>query len=207
MSNLVLIDYGSGNLRSVERALRAAGAQAVCVTADPDAIAAADRVVLPGQGAFGECMRGLGASGALEALCETALARARPLLGICVGMQLMMDEGLEHGRTPGLGWIAGVCRPLEVGPGLRSPHMGWNAAAPVRPHPVFDGLSPSSHAYFMHSYIVDPVAEDAVAARTTHGEAFACALARDNLAGVQFHPEKSQAIGLSLLSRFLAWKP
>ncbi|MGE3867634.1 MAG: imidazole glycerol phosphate synthase subunit HisH [Hyphomonadaceae bacterium] len=208
MGVTALIDYGSGNIRSVEKALAAAGAD-VRVTADPDAIRAAERIVLPGQGAFADCMNGLTArDGAIAALQERVIAGGAPFLGICVGMQLLATRGLEFGETPGLDWIAGVCRPLERrDPWIRIPHMGWNEARVVRAHPVFDALAPASHMYFMHSFVHQPADAHHIATETAHGEAFASAIARDNLIGVQFHPEKSQTRGLAFLAAFLAWRP
>jgi glutamine amidotransferase len=206
MSSVALIDYGAGNLRSVERALEAGGAT-VSVTADPAAVRTASRIVLPGQGAFADCMSGLTARpGLIDALKESVLEHGLPFLGICVGMQLLADIGLEHGQTAGLGWIGGTCRQLQVGKGEILPHTGWNEVTPTQSHPVLDGLAPTRHCYFNHSFILDAPA-DAIAATTTHGERFACAVARNNLVGVQFHPEKSQRAGLDLLSRFLKWAP
>jgi imidazole glycerol-phosphate synthase subunit HisH len=206
MGFTALIDYGAGNIRSAERALAEAGAE-VRVGADPAVIAAAERIVLPGQGAFDDCMAGLEARpGLIEALEDAVLKRGAPFLGICVGMQLLAETGLEHGARPGLGWIGGVCRPLKTGAEDRIPHMGWNEVTPAHPHPVLDALSPSRHCYFAHSFVLDPPT-DAMAATAQHGERFAAAVARDNIVGVQFHPEKSQAVGLALLQRFIAWMP
>ncbi|GAM97256.1 imidazole glycerol phosphate synthase amidotransferase subunit [alpha proteobacterium U9-1i] len=206
MARIALIDYGAGNIRSAERALMQAGGDVV-VTDDPAIIANAERIVLPGQGAFDDCMAGLRSrAGLIEALNDKVLKHGAPFLGICVGMQLLAEIGLEHGEHNGLGWIGGVCRALEVGPTNRRPHMGWNEVAPTRAHPVFDGLAPTRHCYFAHSYILDPPAA-ARAATTEYGETFASAVARDNIVGVQFHPEKSQQAGLDLLARFIAWSP
>lgn len=206
MNTIALIDYGAGNLRSVERALEAVGAS-VLVTAKPEDIRAAARIVLPGQGAFGDCMAGLKAcEGAIEALSEAVLERAIPFLGICVGMQLLAETGLEHGETAGLGWIGGACRELKVNDGEILPHTGWNEVSPTRAHPVLDGMAPKRHCYFNHSFILDAPSE-AVLAKTRHGENFCCAVARDNIVGVQFHPEKSQKAGLDLLRRFVEWSP
>ncbi len=206
MARTALIDYGAGNIRSAERALMQAGGDVV-VTDDAAIVARAERIVLPGQGAFDDCMAGLEArAGLVAALREAVLERGAPFLGICVGMQLLAETGLEHGARAGLGWIGGVCRPLNAGPQERIPHMGWNEVAPTRAHPVLDGLSPSRHCYFAHSYVLDPPAAT-LAATTTHGERFASAVARDNIVGVQFHPEKSQHAGLDLLARFIAWSP
>jgi glutamine amidotransferase len=202
---LVLVDYGAGNLRSVENALRAAGAAEVEVTADPSAVAAADRIVLPGVGAFAACMNGLTAiPGMVDALREGAIERARPFLGICVGMQLMADLGEEHGSYPGLGWIRGTVRRIEPEDrDLKVPHMGWNDVRPSRQHP----LIVPGEAYFLHSYAFAPAEAEALVATTEHGDPLAAAIGRDNLIGVQFHPEKSQRYGQAFLARFLDWTP
>lgn len=199
---LALVDIQSGNLRSVENALRAAGADDILVTADPDAIAAADRIVLPGVGAFGACAANLRAVDGLEAaLGEAARVRARPFLGICVGMQLMADTGEEMGSHRGLGWIAGRVRRLDpAGTEAKVPHMGWNDVTPVADHP----LIVAGEAYFLHSYAFEGAD---VVARTDHAGPVTAAIARDTMIGVQFHPEKSQRYGLALLERFLAWRP
>jgi len=202
---LALIDYGAGNLRSVENALRAAGAPDVLVTADPDAVLGAERIVLPGVGAFAACMGALSAvPGMVEALNERVIRQGAPFLGVCVGMQLMADAGEEFGTTPGLGWIGGTVAKLEPNdPNARVPHMGWNDVIPVEPHP----LIVPGEAYFLHSFgfrIADP---HRLAAVTDHGGTVTAAIARDNLIGAQFHPEKSQAYGLAFLSRFLDWRP
>ncbi len=211
MQTIALIDYDYGNVRSVERALAEAGKRAgvpckIRLTRDPAYVAAADRIVLPGQGAFAACMGALSADAPLlSALNDAVQVRGAPFLGICVGMQLLMTTGLEHGAHAGLGWIKGVCRPHDTEE--RLPHMGWNAVAPAKAHPVLDGLSPSRHMVFMHSFVVAPADDAAVAATTTYGAPFVSAVARDNIVGVQFHPEKSQAAGLDLLSRFITWSP
>jgi imidazole glycerol-phosphate synthase subunit HisH len=206
VTQIALIDYGAGNIRSAERALAHVGAE-VTVTDDPALITRAARIVLPGQGAFDDCMSGLEQrEGLIEALTRAVRVRAVPFLGICVGMQLLADIGLEHGEHAGLGWIGGACRPLDAGPDRRIPHMGWNEVSPARPHPVFDALAPARHCYFAHSFVLDPPSE-AIAATAEHGERFAAAVAHDNVIGVQFHPEKSQAAGLALLERFIKWKP
>jgi len=202
---LALIDYGAGNLRSVENALKAAGASDVRVTADPDVVRQAERIVLPGVGAFAACMGALSAiPGMVEALNERVIDQAAPFLGICVGMQLMADAGEEFGTHPGLGWIGGTVAKLEPhDPEARVPHMGWNDVVPVNPHP----LIVPGEAYFLHSFgfrVADPAT---LAATTDHGGTVTAAIARDNMAGVQFHPEKSQAYGLALLNRFLDWRP
>ena len=203
---LALIDIQSGNLHSVANALRAAGADDVEVTADPDRVRAADRVVLPGVGAFGACAANLRAvDGLEEALGEAALGRARPFLGICVGMQLMADAGEEHGEHRGLGWLPGRVRRLApADPQARVPHMGWNDVRPAGDHP----LVPAGEAYFLHSYAFDgaPGSRDVVAT-TDHAGPVTAAIGRDTLLGVQFHPEKSQRYGIALLRRFLDWRP
>ncbi|MDH7637186.1 imidazole glycerol phosphate synthase subunit HisH [Sphingomonas oryzagri] len=201
---LALIDYGAGNLRSVENALKAAGAPAVTVTADPETVRTADRVVLPGVGAFGACMGALSAlGGMIEALNETVVDRGAPFLGICVGMQLMANAGEEMGIYPGLGWIDGTVRRLPDTPGLKVPHMGWNDVVPARTHP----LIVPGEAYFLHSYAFDMTDPAELIATTDHGGSVTAAVGRDNMLGVQFHPEKSQAYGLALLARFVEWKP
>jgi imidazole glycerol-phosphate synthase subunit HisH len=211
MQRVALIDYGSGNLRSAEKALvRAAdGAAEIVVTHDPDFVARADRVVLPGVGAFKACMEALSArSGVVEAMAEAVRGRGAPFLGICVGMQLMASRGLEFGETPGLGWIAGDVRRLQVeDPRLKVPHMGWNALEGVAGQPLLADLAAGAPVYFTHSYAFFPNDPADVAAYVTHGERFPAAVARDNLAGVQFHPEKSQSAGLGLLANFLEWRP
>ena len=213
MSRAVLIDYGSGNLRSAEKALlRAAaerpGAAEVLTSSDPDQVARADRLVLPGVGAFAACMGALEAiDGLREAIDEAVVARGRPFLGVCVGMQLMADRGLEFGETPGFGWIKGDVRRIEPGDArLKVPHMGWNALESVTDHPVFAGLE-GRDVYFTHSFALYPAEPADAAAWTTHGERFAAAVAKGNMAGAQFHPEKSQAIGIKLLGDFLEWRP
>jgi len=202
---VALVDYGAGNLRSVENALRAAGTGAVTVTADAATVRAADRIVLPGVGAFAACMGALAAlPGMVEALEEAVRGRGRPFLGICVGMQLLADRGEEHGGSAGLGWIGGTVRALRpADPALKVPHMGWNDVTPAAPHP----LIVPGEAYFLHSYafdVADPADRIAV---TDHGGPVTAATARANIVGVQFHPEKSQAYGLAFLSRFLEWRP
>ncbi|WP_298673275.1 imidazole glycerol phosphate synthase subunit HisH [uncultured Sphingomonas sp.] len=199
---LALVDIQSGNLRSVENALRAAGAGNVTITADPDVIARADRIVLPGVGAFGACAANLRAVDGLEqALAARVLAQGAPFLGICVGMQLMADSGEEMGSHAGLGWIAGRVRLLRpADPAAKVPHMGWNDVVPLVPHP----LLAAGEAYFLHSYAFEG---EHVLARTDHAGPVTAAIGRDNLLGVQFHPEKSQRYGLALLEHFLAWRP
>ena len=211
MSFVALINYGSGNIRSVEKALAAAaaGRTDVRTTDKPEVIAAADRIVLPGQGAFADCMNGLKSrEGVVDALTQAVRKKGVPFLGICVGMQLLADRGLEFGETPGLGWIGGVCRPLaRAEASIRIPHMGWNAARVTKAHPVLDALAPQTHVFFMHSFIHATTDAADIATQTDHGETFASAVARDNIVGVQFHPEKSQDKGLALLSHFIGWRP
>jgi glutamine amidotransferase len=199
---IALIDYGAGNLRSVHNALLAAGAENVAVTADPDVVARADRIVLPGVGAFAACMNGLSAiPGLVEAMERRVRREGAPFLGICVGMQLLADAGEEHGRHQGLGWIGGTVRAFDPALGLRIPHMGWNDVIPGFAHPVIA----AGEAYYLHGYHFADAID--VAATSHHGMAFVAAVARDNIVGVQYHPEKSQAYGLATLERFLAWRP
>ena len=199
---LALIDYGAGNLHSVANALKAAGASDVLVTADAAAVAKADRLVLPGVGAFGACAAALrGVPGMVEALEQRVRRDGVPFLGICVGMQLMADAGEEHGVHAGLGWVRGTVRLLTPSDAhAKVPHMGWNDVVPANPHPL---IAPGE-AYFLHSYAFDGAD---VLATTEHGGAVTAAIGRDNMLGVQFHPEKSQRYGLALLERFLGWKP
>ncbi|MBB5984253.1 imidazole glycerol phosphate synthase subunit HisH [Sphingobium lignivorans] len=202
---VALIDYGAGNLHSVHNALRAAGAHGVVITADAEVVRRADRVVLPGVGAFRACIEPLRAiPGMIDAMREAVFDGGRPFLGICVGMQLLADAGEEFGRHAGLGWIPGTVRLIEpTVPGIKVPHMGWNDVTPAAAHPL---LVPGE-AYFLHSYhfaVADPAHVMAV---TDHGGALVAAVGRDNILGVQFHPEKSQAYGLATLARFLEWKP
>ena len=207
MASVLLLDTGSGNVHSARKALVAAGAGDVSLTDDPDALRRAERVLLPGVGAFASCAARLRARDGLEEALREAAGRGTPVLGICVGMQLLADEGLEHGRTPGLGLIPGVVRPLRAD-GLRVPHMGWNEVEATSGHPLLPPPSiGAGHAYFVHSYAFDPGDPSVVAATCTYGEAFPALIARGNVAGTQFHPEKSQAYGVALLSRFLEWRP
>lgn len=211
---LAVIDYGSGNLRSAEKALaravheRATGHEVV-VTSDPHVIARAERVVLPGVGAFGDCMAGLSAiSGMREALQDAVLKRGTPFLGICVGMQLLASVGREFGDHAGLGWIDGeVVKLAPDDPALKIPQIGWNELNITQPHPLFAGIAVGSHAYFVHSYAMRTKSADHVLATSDYGGAFTAAVARENIAGTQFHPEKSQAVGLTLLGNFLEWWP
>lgn len=205
---LALIDYGAGNLHSVANALKAAGAEGVAVTADPDVVRAADRIVLPGVGSFKACAEGLRAiPGLLAAMEERVQVGGAPFLGICVGMQLLASRGVEHGVTQGLDWIGGEVRLIEpTDPAIKIPHMGWNDVA-LTPHHQHHALLEPGEAYFLHSYQFLPDDGAAVAAMTDHGGGIVAAVAQDNVVGVQFHPEKSQAFGLALLERFLEWRP
>jgi glutamine amidotransferase len=213
MQTVALIDYGSGNLRSAEKALREAARRHaidadIVVTAEPAIVAAADRVVLPGVGAFASCRAGLDASGVYEALNEAVHGRGAPFLGICVGHQLLASEGLEFRVTAGLGWIPGQVKRLEPrDPALTIPHMGWNAIAFARAHSLFKGVENGAHMYFANSFALTPADPADVLATTDHGGPFTAAVAKGNVAGVQFHPEKSQAAGLALLANFLEWRP
>jgi glutamine amidotransferase len=213
--SVVLIDYGSGNLRSAakafERVVAENGlAETITVTADADLARQADRIVLPGVGAFADCRRGLYAvPGMVEALTEAVIDKGRPFLGICVGLQLMAEWGREHGDHKGLGWIPGEVVALSPSdPKLKIPHMGWNTLdfAPGR-HPILAGITPGQHAYFVHSYVFRPTDPAHIIARTDYGGPFASVLGRDNLVGTQFHPEKSQQTGLTLIANFLRWRP
>lgn len=200
---LALIDYGAGNLHSVHNALRAAGAMDVVVTADPGAVLSADRIVLPGVGAFAHCMGALSAiDGMIEAMEQRVRQVGVPFLGICVGMQLLANAGVEHGTTQGLSWINGTVRAIEPAAGLKIPHMGWNDVAPTRTELLEEG-----EAYFLHGYHFDSADNADVLATTDHGSSIVAAIGRDNIIGVQFHPEKSQAYGINFLTRFLKWKP
>jgi glutamine amidotransferase len=209
---IAVVDYGSGNLASASRALALAAERAgipaeVAVTADPDYVAAAERIVLPGQGAFADCARGLaGVRGMREAI-ETATRGGTPFLGICVGMQLMADRGLEHAVTPGFGWLKGDITVMDA-PGLRLPQMGWNALEfTPGAHPLLDGLEPGDHTYFVHSYALTGGTPDEVIATTEYGGPVVAMVASGNRAGTQFHVEKSQEVGLRILANFLRWTP
>ncbi|GGG16149.1 imidazole glycerol phosphate synthase subunit HisH [Rhizobium wenxiniae] len=214
---VAIIDYGSGNLRSAtkafERAAREAGIEAkIDLTDKPDIVAAADRVVLPGVGAYADCRAGLNAvSGMSEALIDAVETKARPFLGICVGMQLMSSRGLEKTTTEGLGWIKGdVIEMTPSDPDLKIPQIGWNTLELNSPHPLFDGIATGPeglHAYFVHSYHLAATNPAEVIATTDYGGAMTAFVGRDNLVGAQFHPEKSQKLGLALISNFLRWKP
>lgn len=201
--SLALIDYGAGNLHSVHNALKAAGAGDVHVTADPDVVAKADRIVLPGVGAFAHCMEALSAiDGMVAAMEQRVRVEGTPFLGICVGMQLLADAGVEHGTTRGLGWIGGTVRAIAPAADLKIPHMGWNDVVPTQGAPLIE----AGEAYFLHSYHFDAANADDVLATTDHGGTLVAAVGRDNIMGVQFHPEKSQAYGINFLKRFLEWQ-
>jgi glutamine amidotransferase len=202
--NLALIDYGAGNLHSVHNALKAAGAGDVHVTADPNIVAKADRIVLPGVGAFAHCMEALSAiDGMVAAMEQRVRVEGIPFLGICVGMQLLADAGVEHGTTRGLGWIGGTVRAIAPAADLKIPHMGWNDVLPTHCAPLIE----AGEAYFLHSYHFDAANADDVLATTDHGGTLVAAVGRDNIMGVQFHPEKSQTYGINFLKRFLEWMP
>src|SRR5580700_11018786 len=215
--SVAIVDYGSGNLHSAakafERAAHKAGrGQSIVVTSDPAVVANADRVVLPGVGAFADCKRGLDAvDGMGEALEEVVRQKGRPFFGICVGMQLLAERGLEYEVKEGLGWIAGeVDRITPIDAGLKIPHMGWNTLNVTRPHPLLDGLKlgPNGrHAYFVHSYQLKPENRADLIAEADYGGAVTAVVGRDNIVGTQFHPEKSQKLGLKLIANFLKWKP
>ena len=211
MSSVALIDYGSGKLASAAKALaRAAGSKfEIVTTADPQAVLDAERVVLPGVGAFADCMKGLSAvPGMVEALREKVLKEGAPFLGICVGMQLMATVGVEFGRHAGLGWIAGeVVKITPSDPALKIPHMGWNELKIEQDHAVLNGIAPGSHAYFVHSFQLKPVLLDDLIATTDYGGPLTAIVGNENMIGTQFHPEKSQATGLKLLENFLRWRP
>jgi len=201
---IAVVDYGMGNLRSVSKAIEHVAPQAqVSVTADSRTILSADKVVVPGQGAMPDCMRQLAESGAREAVVEAA--REKPFLGICIGLQMLFERG-EEGDTPGLGLFAGEV-PRFKAAGLKIPHMGWNEVAQSRPHALWADIADRSRFYFVHSYYPAPRDAALTAATAVYGRAFTCAIARDNIFAVQFHPEKSQSAGLQLLSNFVRWRP
>ncbi len=214
---VAIIDYGSGNLRSAtkafERAARESGIDAeIELTGDAESVLTADRIVLPGVGAYADCAAGLHAvDGMWEAVEEAAIAKARPFLGICVGMQLMSERGLEKSVTRGFGWIAGDVKEIEpADPALKIPQIGWNTIHVKHAHPLFAGIPTGDsglHAYFVHSYHIEAQREDEVLAVADYGGPVTAAVAKGNLAGTQFHPEKSQALGLALISNFLKWRP
>jgi len=207
-----LIDYGSGNIASAAKALSRAAQDSgheIIVTADPDMVRQAERIVLPGVGAFADCMRGLNAvPGMVEALNESVMENGKPILGICVGMQLMATAGREFGIHQGLNWIGGEVQPLlPADPLLKIPHMGWNQIDRVQSHPLFAGLGSEANAYFVHSFEMKPATPSHLLATTNYGGKVTAAIGRDNIVGTQFHPEKSQAVGLKILGNFLNWKP
>jgi glutamine amidotransferase len=215
--SVAIVDYGSGNLHSAVKAFERAAkdlnlGEPIVVTRDPAVVARADRVVLPGVGAFADCRRGLDAVGGMTAALDEAVRRkGRPFFGICVGMQLLAERGREYEVTEGLGWIAGeVDRIAPSDPTLKIPHMGWNTLNVVRPHPLLDGLPlgpEGRHAYFVHSYALKPAQRADLVADADYGGAVTAVVARDNIFGTQFHPEKSQKFGLALIANFLQWKP
>ena len=206
-----LIDYGSGNLASAAKALaKAANVKSeIITTADPDVVKDAERIVLPGVGAFADCMKGLSSvPGMVEALREKVLKDGVPFLGICVGMQLLATVGVEFGRHAGLGWIAGeVVKIAPSDPDLKIPHMGWNELNILTEHPLLKGIEPGAHAYFVHSFELKPTLPDDLIATTDYGGPLTAMVGNENIAGTQFHPEKSQATGLKLLENFLSWRP
>ncbi|MBB3712119.1 glutamine amidotransferase [Limimaricola variabilis] len=213
MSLTALIDYESGNLHSAQKAFermaREGDAGEVIVTSRPEDVARADRIVLPGDGAFPHCRNALSAQPGLhEALVEAVEVQGRPFLGICVGMQLLAEIGHEYERTEGLGWVPGEIVRIEPSdPKLKVPHMGWNDLVIDRPHPVLEGISTGDHAYFVHSWQFRPTDPDTLLAHVDYGGAVTAVVGRDNVVGAQFHPEKSQAAGLRLIANFLNWKP
>jgi imidazole glycerol-phosphate synthase subunit HisH len=208
-----LIDYGSGNIASAAKALARAAKDTsgheIVVTADPDTVRQSERIVLPGVGAFADCMQGLAAiPGMVEALTESVIRNGKPILGICVGMQLMASAGREFGVHRGLDWIGGEVMPLTPSdPALKIPHMGWNEIRPVQDHPLFTGLDAGAHTYFVHGFEMKPAEDRHLLATTDYGGQITAAIGRDNIVGTQFHPEKSQAVGLRILGNFLTWKP
>jgi glutamine amidotransferase len=215
--SVAIVDYGSGNLHSAAKAFERAAReldkpQAIKVTSDPAEVAAASRVVLPGVGAFADCRSGLDAiDGMVEALNENVLQRGAPFFGICVGMQLMAERGREYQVTPGLGWIAGeVDKITPSDPNLKIPHMGWNTLNMLKVHPLLDdiALGPDGlHGYFVHSYELKPTQVADLIAQADYGGPLTAIVGRDNMVGTQFHPEKSQRLGLALIANFLKWKP
>ncbi|MCI4665704.1 MAG: imidazole glycerol phosphate synthase subunit HisH [Neomegalonema sp.] len=208
----VIVDYDSGNLHSAEKAFARAAAdigEEILVSAEPEDVLRAERVVLPGVGAFGDCAAGLHAArGLWEAIEQRVVKDGRPFFGICVGMQLMAERGLERGAHRGFGWIPGDVVEIErAGPEFKIPHMGWNKLDVATDHPVLATIPDNAHAYFVHSFHLRADNPDHILARTTHGVSFAAAVGRDNLIGTQFHPEKSQEVGQALIRAFLKWRP
>jgi imidazole glycerol-phosphate synthase subunit HisH len=208
-----IVDYASGNLHSAEKSFQRMARESqtgpVVVTADPDVVWKAERIVLPGVGAFADCRAGLLAvDGMFEAIRARVVEGGAPFLGICVGQQLMASWGREHGNTQGFGWIPGEVVELRpADPACKIPHMGWNALELLGNHPLLDGIEPGDHAYFVHSYHLVPEDPGQVFARVDHGGPVTAAVGRDNMFGTQFHPEKSQKTGLRLIANFLAWTP
>ncbi len=202
---IALIDFGAGNLHSVHNALEAAGAGTVTVTADPGFVAQADRIILPGVGAFGACRNALAGIEGMVAVMERRVRDdGVPFLGICVGMQMLADEGIEFGTHAGLGWIPGTVKAIDpVDDTIKIPHMGWNDVTPTEGHDLLE----AGEAYYLHGYHFDAAQEADILAKTQHGGPLVAAVGHDNIVGVQFHPEKSQAYGLAFLKRFLEWKP
>jgi glutamine amidotransferase len=213
-ASVAVIDYGSGNLHSAAKALERAAAEAgtgqpILVTSDAHQVAQAERIVLPGVGAFADCMKGLASiPGMVNVLTEMVINRGKPFLGICVGMQMLAEVGREHGDHKGLGWVGGEVIPIAPSdPSLKIPHMGWNELRQVRPHALLDNLIDKTHVYFVHSFGFKPKDETHLLADTDYAGAISAVIGRDNIAGTQFHPEKSQAVGLAFLGRFLKWRP
>ncbi len=213
-ATVALIDYGSGNLRSAAKALirsaeTSGSGHEVVITSDPNQVIEAERIVLPGVGAFADCMRGLSSiNGMLPALQDSVLGRGVPFLGICVGMQMLAEWGREHEDCRGLGWIEGeVVRITPLEPGLKVPHMGWNSLSILQPHKLFEGMADGTDVYFVHSYYLRAKNPSHILATTDYAGSIPAVVGRDNIAGTQFHPEKSQAEGLAFLERFLHWRP
>ena len=214
---VVIIDYGSGNLHSAAKAFERAASEAdtnqkILVTSDPEAISRAERIVLPGVGAYADCLSGLLAVDGMREALEIAVKRdGKPFLGICVGMQLLSERGHEHGLTEGFGWVKGDVKMIEPGdPELKIPHMGWNTLMTKQDHPLLAGIPTGDegwHAYFVHSYALTNADDDEIVAEAAYGGPVTAIVAKDNIAGTQFHPEKSQQLGLSLIANFLQWQP
>lgn len=207
----VLIDYDSGNLHSAQKAFERMATEGghgeVIVTSDPDLVARADRVILPGDGAFPHCRQAFAAASGMEdALKEAVITRAVPFFGICVGMQMLATTGFEYEPTAGLDWVPGEIHPIDA-PGLKVPHMGWNDLVIDQPHPVLDGISTGAHVYFVHSYAMQVAQPAHLLAHCDYGGPVTALVGRDNIIGAQFHPEKSQATGLRLIANFLNWQP
>ncbi len=213
--SVAIVDYGSGNLHSAHKAIERAAAEQgvqVIVTSDPDVVRQVDRIVLPGVGAFADCRRGLDhVAGMVEALEDSVIRSGKPFLGICVGMQLLATRGLEHGVAEGLNWIPGQVIEIKPdAPNLKVPHMGWNTLKPSRPHPLLKDIPTGEnglHAYFVHSYHLQAANPDQIIASTEYGGELTAMVGRDNIVGTQFHPEKSQKLGLALIANFLRWTP